>query len=131
MRGSGNASEVFTALFECNVVCGDGATAGDEECDDGNTVSGDGCSSTCHRGDLRRRRVDFGEECDDGNTADGDGCDADCLSRAAATAPPDPGEECDDGNRDGGDGCDEHCIDEMRQRRLSSPRARSATTATR
>ncbi|MBI2083357.1 MAG: DUF4215 domain-containing protein [Deltaproteobacteria bacterium] len=28
-------------------VCGDGIRAGTEGCDDGNTVSGDGCSSTC------------------------------------------------------------------------------------
>ncbi|MBU1045541.1 DUF4215 domain-containing protein [Patescibacteria group bacterium] len=29
------------------IVCGDGKKEGDEECDDGNTVSGDGCSSQC------------------------------------------------------------------------------------
>ena len=28
-------------------VCGDGVVAGDEECDDGNTVDGDGCDSNC------------------------------------------------------------------------------------
>jgi cysteine-rich repeat protein len=28
-------------------VCGDGITEGPEECDDGNTASGDGCSETC------------------------------------------------------------------------------------
>ena len=28
-------------------VCGDGIAAGTEECDDGGTMSGDGCSSTC------------------------------------------------------------------------------------
>lgn len=28
-------------------VCGDGEIAGDEECDDGFTVDGDGCSETC------------------------------------------------------------------------------------
>jgi TonB family protein len=28
-------------------VCGDGARAGTEQCDDGNKVDGDGCSSTC------------------------------------------------------------------------------------
>ena len=30
-----------------NAVCGDGAVTAGEECDDGNTVNGDGCSSTC------------------------------------------------------------------------------------
>ena len=29
-------------------VCGDGSRAVTEQCDDGNTVSGDGCDSTCH-----------------------------------------------------------------------------------
>jgi len=29
-------------------VCGDGLQTGIEQCDDGNTISGDGCSSTCY-----------------------------------------------------------------------------------
>jgi cysteine-rich repeat protein len=29
-------------------VCGDGIVDGTEQCDDGNTMNGDGCSSTCH-----------------------------------------------------------------------------------
>ena len=41
--------------FECSVqsrtceapVCGNGTPTADEECDDGNAVSGDGCSATC------------------------------------------------------------------------------------
>ena len=35
------------AVIECNSTCGDGSRAGLEECDDGNTASGDGCSSDC------------------------------------------------------------------------------------
>src|SRR5437764_5898369 len=31
------------------VVCGDGTREGDEECDDGNLVDGDGCDSNCTR----------------------------------------------------------------------------------
>ena len=31
----------------CAAVCGDKILAGTEQCDDGNTQSGDGCSSTC------------------------------------------------------------------------------------
>jgi len=34
-------------LQACPVVCGDGFLEGTETCDDNNTVSGDGCSSTC------------------------------------------------------------------------------------
>ncbi|MFA7718138.1 MAG: myxococcus cysteine-rich repeat containing protein, partial [Candidatus Absconditabacterales bacterium] len=31
----------------CETYCGDGIQVGDEECDDGNTENGDGCSSIC------------------------------------------------------------------------------------
>jgi len=31
----------------CASACGDGMVAANEECDDGNRVSGDGCSSDC------------------------------------------------------------------------------------
>jgi cysteine-rich repeat protein len=54
-----------------------------EECDDGNTEDGDGCSSDCRQeprcGDGS---VDesIGEVCDDGNTVDGDGCNRFCQS---------------------------------------------------
>lgn len=43
--GTGNACEA--APPPAGSVCGDGTVAGAEECDDGNTTSGDGCSSTC------------------------------------------------------------------------------------
>ena len=32
---------------ECVEKCGDGFNYGLNECDDGNTLNGDGCSSTC------------------------------------------------------------------------------------
>jgi cysteine-rich repeat protein len=62
------------------VTCGDGIwnrTA--EECDDGNTASGDGCSGLCkleHCGD-KVVQTPF-EGCDDGNRLNGDGCSALC-----------------------------------------------------
>src|SRR5690606_4854239 len=73
----------------------------DEVCDDGNTVSGDGCSADCR--DLEtcgNGQRDPGEVCDDGNRISGDGCSADCLS--AETCPNDyvdavNGELCDEG----------------------------------
>lgn len=45
-------------------MCGDGAIDGEEECDDGNTVAGDGCYeclAECGNGVL-----DLNEVCDDG-----------------------------------------------------------------
>jgi cysteine-rich repeat protein len=32
---------------DCGTVCGNGLLEATEQCDDGNTVEGDGCSSTC------------------------------------------------------------------------------------
>lgn len=62
--------------------CGDGVISGDEVCDDGNTVGGDGCSATCRSIELCGNGfVDgaAGEECDDGNHASHDGCSSGCL----------------------------------------------------
>jgi cysteine-rich repeat protein len=97
----------------CVSTCGNGVVECDEECDDGNTVPGDGCSDTCtvdsttHCGDGNVDYAD-GEECDDGNTDPGDGCSPTCRLEAPATCGDgnldiDRGEECDDGNRTGGD----------------------------
>jgi len=83
--------------------CGDHWISESEECDDGNLISGDGCSSSCHYEDFfscRREhlvkhrcpgnvsvcipvcgdgtRVGV-EECDDGNNLGNDGCDALCT----------------------------------------------------
>jgi fibro-slime domain-containing protein len=78
-------------------VCGDGKiNRSDEKCDDGNTVSGDGCTSNCQQieanyvcptpgqkcvstivcGDAK---ISAGAEtCDDSNTIPGDGCTSTC-----------------------------------------------------
>jgi len=64
-------------------VCGNGAIEGAEQCDDGNTVDGDGCSASCLvEGDCGDGTVNAGEACDDGNTVDGDGCSASCTLEA-------------------------------------------------
>ncbi|MBO4351276.1 MAG: DUF4215 domain-containing protein, partial [Proteobacteria bacterium] len=121
-------------------VCGDGTISGEENCDDGNTTDGDGCSATCTTeagwtcpaagnactticGDS----IIIGEEkCDDGNTKDGDGCSAACTTEAGWTCPAAgnactticgdsivAGEEkCDDGNTKDGDGCSATCTTE-------------------
>ncbi len=69
--------------------CGDNATVAPEECDDGNTVSGDGCSNICktescgdgYRDANGQDNAPGGgddEACDDGNNTNGDGCTAAC-----------------------------------------------------
>jgi len=63
-------------------ICGDGIleTGLGEECDDGNTVAGDGCSAICTVEECGNGTLDSGETCDDGNTAPGDGCDESCMT---------------------------------------------------
>src|SRR5579862_6186783 len=43
LLGTGNIS----GDDQAGSTCGDGIVSGSETCDDGNTVDGDGCSSTC------------------------------------------------------------------------------------
>jgi large repetitive protein len=73
---------------DTRAVCGDGVVDEGEQCDDGNTSSGDGCSSAC-RAEVEPPKcgngvLDVGEACDDGNTRDGDGCESTCQ----LTPPP-------------------------------------------
>lgn len=58
--------------------CGNGVVEGSEACDDGNTISGDGCSALCEAATCGDGVVEGDEACDDGNTTPGDGCDASC-----------------------------------------------------
>ena len=69
-------------------ICGNGIQDIGETCDDGNTVSEDGCSSTCQTegnggddpycGDGAVNQAS--EQCDDGNTVSGDGCSSTCQT---------------------------------------------------
>lgn len=79
-------------------VCGDGTVDADEQCDDGNTLDGDGCQATCLLPACGDGVVDPGEACDDGNTNNGDGtCQANCTLPGCGDGVVDPEEECDDG----------------------------------
>jgi fibro-slime domain-containing protein len=129
LADGGAADTVYVATG-----CGDGIVVPPEQCDDGNTVAGDGCSPTCkvetgHKcsgspsvcsatvcGDGV---VEGTEGCDDGNTMPFDGCSEDCrieLDCSGASCiskcgdgivvPP---EQCDDGNTVAGDGCSTDC----------------------
>ena len=123
---------------------------GDEACDDGNTVGGDGCSADCKQVEPNYTcptaggiggpcqpatvpkcgdgRLEYGEYCDDGNTTSGDGCSSTCTLEPGYTCTPAGtkctlvsfcgdgkldtanGEQCDDANMAGGDGCSQTCI---------------------
>jgi len=92
-------------------VCGNSIKEENEACDDGDEVSGDGCSADCRSLERCGNGVldsDDGEVCDDGNHVSGDGCSADCQSRDSCgngIVDHDLGEECDDGNDNDRDSC--------------------------
>lgn len=88
-------------------VCGNGALETDEDCDDGNLVTGDACTAICTAAACGNAVLEPGEECDDGNLIDGDGCSFDC--RRCGNGTVDSGEACDDGNTTNGDGCTATC----------------------
>jgi len=110
-----------TGTIRVNNNCGDGikqawSWAGfnfGEECDDGNNIDGDGCSSTCKIETTSvvcgNNIVEAGEQCDDGNTENGDGCSSTCQTEVAQSicgnGIVETGEECDDGNNDQTDEC--------------------------
>ncbi|NUN15234.1 MAG: lamin tail domain-containing protein [Myxococcales bacterium] len=64
-------------------VCGDGNVEGDEECDDNNDISGDGCEPDCTLTPVVTvcgdGKIEGDEECDDNNDIPGDGCEPDCT----------------------------------------------------
>ena len=48
-RGEGDDMGSLGVHVACGQLCGNGVIDGVEECDDGNRVDGDGCSSVCTR----------------------------------------------------------------------------------
>ncbi len=109
--------------------CGDGQLDADEECDDANAKSGDGCSNACREelgfacagdepttcqpicGDFYVR----GDEataggCDDGNRVNGDGCSASCMVEDEYVCAGEPSrcqKSCGDGVLDELEDCDD------------------------
>ncbi|HEY5948009.1 MAG TPA: DUF4215 domain-containing protein [Kofleriaceae bacterium] len=105
-------------------VCGNGVMEGAEECDDGNLVDHDGCSSTCTVDECDQPDAVCGngvmegaEACDDGNTTNGDGCSSTCTVEEPVCVCGDGvvsgSETCDDGNTTSGDGCSSTCTIEL------------------
>jgi cysteine-rich repeat protein len=86
------------------LLCGNSVRDRGEACDDGNTISGDGCAANCDALERGWRCPALGgtcvstcgdgvraghETCDDGNTVSGDGCSHICLTE--------PGWDCSNG----------------------------------
>ena len=92
-------------------VCGDGIVEGDEDCEDGNTIDGDGCDSNCTFTGCGNGVVTEGEACDDGNLANTDACLTDCQPASCGDGFVWAGEEdCDDGNTLQTDACLIGCV---------------------
>lgn len=72
-----------------HAVCGDGVLdyLENEECDDGGTLAGDGCSGTCLHENCGDGTQDALEECDDANNQSGDGCTSRCLEEPSVSDP--------------------------------------------
>jgi cysteine-rich repeat protein len=92
-------------------VCGNGTKETGEQCDDGNTVSGDGCSATCQtETDLCPNINGYQLTVPEGQYVDDQG---NCVDKVT---PPvcgndilESGEQCDDGNTVAEDGCSATC----------------------
>jgi len=127
---SSSSSSALSLVARKTGVCGNGKIEEEEQCDDGNRNSGDGCLGTCRYetgfscygqpsiclsvcGDGIRIAL---EECDDGNGSDGDGCSSVCqIERAAApecgNGILETGEECEFGFVCSSGLCDScHCV---------------------
>jgi cysteine-rich repeat protein len=66
--------------FDLPPHCGDGTIDDEEECDDGNLASGDGCDRNCTKTGCGNGILTAGEFCDDGNAATCGTCDATCSA---------------------------------------------------
>ncbi|MCG8423502.1 MAG: DUF2341 domain-containing protein [Proteobacteria bacterium] len=109
--------EISAQEWVCR-ACGDGvfdARAG-EQCDDGNTEDGDGCSADCQSIEICGNGVvdvATGEECD--HSGESQLCNDDCTTARCGDRKHNSmaGETCDDGNQISGDGCSADCRNEL------------------
>jgi cysteine-rich repeat protein len=119
--GCNDSCQYDTSGCRKDPVCGNSVVEPGEQCDDGNTSSGDGCSDSCiiegyggYCGDGTVQSGE-GEECDDGNNISGDGCSNVCMNETegyCGDGIQQESEQCDDGNQVSGDGCSNVCINE-------------------
>ncbi|HVU04221.1 MAG TPA: DUF4215 domain-containing protein [Polyangiaceae bacterium] len=118
-------------------VCNDGKITGTEECEDGNSTPGDGCSGICMiepgyqcptvgspcepsvHVECGDKLIEFTEACDDGNAQNDDGCSSTCQVEPgyACTNPGEPctpitgNGTCGDGTVNSGETCDDKNTD--------------------
>lgn len=114
--GGSDRGAVYLLSLDFASTCGDAIPEPNEECDDGNQASADGCSSMCvvefcSDGILQ---TGIGEQCDDGNLLSEDGCSSMCIAEFCGDGILQAGlaETCDDGNSTPFDGCSATCAQE-------------------
>jgi fibro-slime domain-containing protein len=125
--GNGGGITIPTVVVGNSALCGNGTLDGVEQCDDGNTKSGDGCNALCQieanyicptPGQPCQNQAVCGngvltsdETCDDGNTNSGDGCSGDCQTVEPGWVCRVPGKPCSplcgDGVLTGTETCDD------------------------
>ncbi|MEM9454565.1 MAG: DUF4215 domain-containing protein [Myxococcota bacterium] len=87
-------------------VCGDGQVSGDEECDDGNTEDGDGCSAQCESEEPDPGTTG-GEDEDSGDSMDGTSGGNGSVDETGGSVPGDDTSPDDDGSTGGDAGQDD------------------------
>ncbi|MBL9100042.1 MAG: DUF4215 domain-containing protein [Myxococcales bacterium] len=92
-------------------TCGDGVVEGDEQCDDGNAIDEDACTSACELAACGDGIVQpgAGETCDDGNQEDTDACPGCKVAQCGDGFVHAGVEACDDGNANNLDACLANC----------------------
>jgi len=114
-RRNDSAKFVDQESFVCEIapapICGNGLLEPGEDCDDGNTTLGDGCSTGCEiEVPVCGNGIeDPDEACDDGNTVDDDFCRNDCTLPVCGDGVTQGSETCDDGNTVDDDSCRNDC----------------------
>jgi cysteine-rich repeat protein len=95
----GKCDDSGTVEVNCvALLCGNGTLDAGEECDDGNTRAGDGCSDACTIEPIcGNSKLERGEECD---PPDGTTCDAACkkIIPVCGNGKIEPGETCEPPN---------------------------------
>jgi cysteine-rich repeat protein len=92
--------------------CGNHIFLAGKECEDGNQINGDGCSSNCVKEYCGNGLVELYEDCDNGAgrfTVQGPNCDQYCQFIICGDKYVTGDEECDDGNLINCDGCSSCC----------------------
>jgi cysteine-rich repeat protein len=92
--GVDTAAVDFISIKVFYSLCGDGIVGLSEQCDDGNTLNGDCCSSTCHFESM-------GSPCPDGNL-----CNGNETCNGAGVCLPGMPPNCDDNDDCTQDSCD-------------------------